>query len=135
IELLEGRLSEPVMRVVTHRAEGLFPKPAEIRMDCSCPDWATMCKHVAAVMYGVGARLDQHPELLFTLRNVDHADLISQAIDLAARRRTSSRKVLADDALGDVFGSEIGNALPKTPSLPAKVRGRAATKPVVKRKR
>ena len=59
--------------MVTHRGEGLFPKPAEIQMDCSCPDWATMCKHVAAVMYGVGARLDQQPELLFTLGNVDHA--------------------------------------------------------------
>lgn len=112
IELLEGRLSERVMQVVTHRGDGLFPKPAEIQMDCSCPDWATMCKHVAAVMYGVGARLDQHPELLFTLRNVDHADLISQAIDLAASRKTSSRKVLADEALGDVFGIEIGSALP-----------------------
>src|SRR4051812_32850032 len=52
IELLEGRLSERVMQVITHRGEGLFPKPAEIRMECSCPDWATMCKHVAAVMYG-----------------------------------------------------------------------------------
>jgi len=134
IELLEGRLSERVMQVVTHRGEGLFPKPAEIQMDCSCPDWATMCKHVAAVMYGVGARLDQQPELLFTLRNVDHADLISQAVDLAASRKTSSRKVLADEALGDVFGIEIGSASPKTPSLPAKARARIA-KPAVKQKR
>jgi uncharacterized Zn finger protein len=108
IELLEGRLSEHVMQVVTHRGEGLFPKPAEIQMKCSCPDWATMCKHVAAVMYGVGARLDQHPELLFTLRNVDHAELIARAVDLASTRKASSRKVLADDALGDVFGIEIG---------------------------
>ena len=107
IELLEGKLSERVMQVITHRDDGLFPKPAEIQMECSCPDWATMCKHVAAVMYGVGARLDQQPELLFTLRNVDHAELIAAAPDLAATRRGASRKVIANEALGDVFGIEL----------------------------
>jgi hypothetical protein len=124
IELLEGRLSERVMQVVTHRGEGLFPKPAEIRMECSCPDWATMCKHVAAVMYGVGARLDQQPELLFTLRNVDHAELIARAVDLAAGRHTSGRKILADDVLGDVFGIELAPLSPKEVS-PRPVRARA----------
>ena len=54
VELLQGRLSKSVMDVVTQRERGLFPKPAEIKMKCSCPDWAGMCKHVAAVMYGVG---------------------------------------------------------------------------------
>lgn len=107
IELLEGRLSERVMQVITHRDDGLFPEPAEIQMECSCPDWATMCKHVAAVMYGVGARLDQQPELLFTLRNVDHAELIAAAPDLAVTRRGAGRKVLADEALADVFGIEL----------------------------
>ena len=68
VELLQGRLSTSVMEVVTQRGEGLFPKPAEIKMKCSCPDWAGMCKHVAAVMYGIGARLDNQPELLFLLR-------------------------------------------------------------------
>lgn len=134
IELLEGRLSQSVMQVVTHRDEGLFPKPAQIQMDCSCPDWATMCKHVAAVMYGVGARLDQQPELLFTLRNVDHTDLITHALDFAANRKTSRRKVLADEALGDVFGIEIASALPNKPSVPAKVRARIS-KLDVKQKR
>ncbi|MGH8318469.1 MAG: SWIM zinc finger family protein [Steroidobacteraceae bacterium] len=59
IDLLEGRLSDQVMQVITHREQGLFPKPAEIEMSCSCPDWATMCKHVAAVLYGVGSRFDR----------------------------------------------------------------------------
>ena len=95
------------MQVITHRGEGLFPKPAEIQMKCSCPDWATMCKHVAAVMYGVGARLDQQPELLFALRDVDHAELIAQAADRAVKRGGASRKTLADDVLGDVFGIEL----------------------------
>ncbi|HEX2493442.1 MAG TPA: hypothetical protein VHK24_06665 [Steroidobacter sp.] len=134
IELLEGRLSERVMQVVTHRGEGLFPKPAEIQMECSCPDWATMCKHVAAVMYGVGARLDQQPELLFGLRNVDHAELIVKAVDLASNRKASSRKVLAEDVLGDVFGIEIGSASPKKPPVPAKTRVRKP-EPTAARKR
>jgi uncharacterized Zn finger protein len=78
IELLQGRLSTGVMKIITDRENGLFPRPAEIEMDCSCPDWATMCKHVAATLYGVGARLDDRPELLFVLRGVDHEDLLSE---------------------------------------------------------
>jgi uncharacterized Zn finger protein len=77
VELLRGKLSDGVMRVVTDRDKGLFPAPSQIRMECSCPDWATMCKHVAAVLYGIGARLDERPELLFTLRKVDHLELLS----------------------------------------------------------
>src|SRR5439155_19836511 len=72
VELLQGRMSKAVMDVVTRRDSGLFPKPSEIRMTCSCPDWAGMCKHIAATLYGVGARLDRQPELLFKLRRVDH---------------------------------------------------------------
>jgi len=107
IELLEGRLSEAVMRIITHRDSGLFPKPSEIRMACSCPDSARMCKHVAAVMYGVGARLDHQPELLFALRNADHMDLIAQAGDFEVSRKGSGRKTIADDVLGSVFGIEL----------------------------
>src|SRR3979411_1468856 len=95
------------MRIITHRDNGFFPKPAEIRMECSCPDSAAMCKHVAAVMYGFGARLDHQPELLFVLRNTDHADLIAQAPDFAVTRKGSGRKTIADDALGSVFGIEL----------------------------
>ena len=76
-------------------------------MACSCPDSATMCKHVAAVMYGIGARLDHQPELLFALRNTDHADLIAQAADFEVSRKGSGRKTIADDALGSVFGIEL----------------------------
>lgn len=134
IELLQGQLSERVMQVITHREDGLFPKPREIQMECSCPDWATMCKHVAAVMYGVGARLDQQPELLFKLRDVDHTELIAQAAELAVNRKASGRKTLADDVLGDVFGIELKESRAPTPAEPAKPRGRkvgpsAARKP------
>jgi uncharacterized Zn finger protein len=86
VELLRGKLSNAVMAAVTDRAEGLFPKPKEIKMRCSCPDYAGMCKHLAAVMYGIGNRLDSSPELLFELRGVDHQELIEQAIPAAPTR-------------------------------------------------
>ncbi|MFM0150661.1 SWIM zinc finger family protein, partial [Paraburkholderia sp. RL18-085-BIA-A] len=70
VELLQGKLSTAVMERICKPGTGLFPVPKEIRFSCSCPDWASMCKHIAAVLYGVGARLDQQPELLFALRRV-----------------------------------------------------------------
>jgi len=79
VELLQGRLSKGVMEVLCRKRTGLFPAPQEISITCSCPDWATMCKHVAATLYGIGARLDQQPELLFVLRQVDEAELIRAA--------------------------------------------------------
>ena len=89
IELLQGKLSSSVMQIVTRPERGLFPTPKEIELDCSCPDWADLCKHVAASLYGVGARLDQSPELLFLLRGVDPADLISKASAAEAVRQTA----------------------------------------------
>lgn len=110
VELLQGKLSNGVMEIITSRDDGMFPAPKEISMECSCPDWAGMCKHIAAVMYGVGARLDHSPELLFALRKVDHLELIERAGDAGAiaGAKGSGRKTLAADALGDVFGIELG---------------------------
>lgn len=107
IELLQGRLSSAVMTIITHRTNGLFPRPAEIEMSCSCPDWATMCKHVAATLYGVGARLDDRPELLFVLRGVDHMELIGEAIHASALAKTAERPGLEESDLSEVFGVEI----------------------------
>ena len=107
LELLSGRLSKNVMTVVTHRDNGLFPLPGEISLECSCPDWAVMCKHVAATLYGVGARLDESPELLFLLRGVDHEELITADLDMAVSAPTSGRKRIAEDALADVFGIDM----------------------------
>ena len=90
IELLQGSLSDEVMQIVTHREQGLFPLPGEISLSCSCPDSAGMCKHLAAVMYGVGARLDNKPELLFKLRGVDHEELISADAYMAVSAATAS---------------------------------------------
>jgi uncharacterized Zn finger protein len=121
IELLQGRISREIMAVVTDRETGLFPSPDEIHLGCDCPDWADLCKHLAAVLYGVGARLDTAPELLFTLRGVDHAELIQS--DMAALSGTgerSSRQTLPPSALSEVFGIEIDDEdLPADPSAPA----------------
>jgi uncharacterized Zn finger protein len=109
VELLQGKLSKAVMEIVTQRDGGLFPKPAEIEIDCSCPDWAGLCKHAAAVLYGVGARLDNEPELLFKLRKVDHLDLITEAGSAQSFVKTAAKgkKVLAESELSDVFGIEL----------------------------
>jgi uncharacterized Zn finger protein len=117
VELLQGKLSKSVMEVVTQHGGGLFPKPAEIEMKCSCPDWAGMCKHVAAVMYGIGARLDQKPELLFLLRKVDHLELIEGAVDagpVSEAGKPKGKKTIAAGELADVFGIEM--AEPETPA-------------------
>lgn len=106
IELLQGRLSEQVMSIVSDRDNGLFPKPGELKLWCSCPDWAVMCKHVAAVLYGVGSRLDTRPELLFVLRGVDAEELVSTEIALPAASGAEA-DALADDALGDIFGIDL----------------------------
>jgi uncharacterized Zn finger protein len=134
IELLEGRLSERVMRQVTDRTQGLFPKPGEIQMSCSCPDWATMCKHVAAVLYGVGARLDAEPQLLFTLRKLDHGELIAAAVDVEGARGKTQRKTIAEGDLAGVFGIELADAPrpARTSRSVAAVKSPAKRRPAVK---
>jgi uncharacterized Zn finger protein len=110
IDLLRGRFEQAVMQRLTERETGLFPQPSEIKMKCSCPDWAYMCKHVAAVLYGIGARLDSDPELLFTLRDVDHLELIGQAVAEENLNRTltaGSSAGLGDADLGEMFGIDI----------------------------
>ena len=141
LELLQGKLSREVMSVVTDRERGLFPRPGEIRFDCTCPDWASMCKHVASVLYGVGSRLDDRPESLFLLRGVDTAELIATEMTLPGDAGTDD--VLADDALAGIFGIDLdiggdtdtgaGDAPPPTPKTPARrrkqTRRRAAPAP------
>jgi uncharacterized Zn finger protein len=137
VELLAGRLSKNVIGIVTAHDGGLFPKPGEIEMECSCPDWAGMCKHVAAVLYGVGARLDQQPDLLFRLRKVDHLELIEEAVSGAARQTATRKKTLSDADVAGVFGIEIAESVAAdgvraaTKKTPKSRRGKAAeSKPV-----
>jgi len=130
VELLQGKLSKSVMDVVTRHNDGLFPKPAEIAMECSCPDWAGMCKHVAAVMYGVGARLDESPDLLFLLRKVDHLELIADAVDAApatGKGKPHGKKTIAAGDLADVFGIELTE--PETPVAASAAPAKSPKKP------
>jgi uncharacterized Zn finger protein len=107
VDLLEGRLSKAVMALVSDPTEGLFPLSKHISLECNCPDWATMCKHVAAVLYGIGARLDHEPELLFTLRGVDPSELIEDALEGTLKPSNTSRPTLDLSELADVFGDSI----------------------------
>jgi uncharacterized Zn finger protein len=109
VELLQGRFSKGVMERICRQGEGLFPSPKEIAFDCSCPDWASMCKHVAATLYGVGARLDTKPELLFLLRQVNERDLIATAGKALphATKVPAAEKVLDNARLGEIFGIEM----------------------------
>lgn len=121
VELLQGKISGAVMEVVTRRSSGLFPAPKQISFRCSCPDGAVMCKHVAAALYGVGARLDSQPELLFRLRNVDPTQLIRQAGKLpTAAPVHGTNPGLAGADLSALFGIDLGDAPvappPKTPA-------------------
>lgn len=108
VELLQGKFAKHVMERVCRETDGLFPAPKEIKMSCSCPDWAGMCKHVAATLYGVGARLDHDPDVLFTLRGVDRGDLVSSAGDLSIfDAGVNSERVLVEDDMAALFGLEF----------------------------
>ena len=123
IELLQGRFSKGVMERVCQRKTGLFPSPHEIEFSCSCPDWADMCKHVAAVLYGIGARLDQKPGLLFLLHQVDEKELIAGAgkgLPLS-KGAPATKKVVAGEDLAALFGLDMAPATAAKPKL-AKAR-------------
>lgn len=113
VELLQGRFSKGVMERMCEPAKGLFPSPKEIEFSCSCPDSASMCKHIAAVLYGVGARLDTQPELLFRLRKVDHQELITHAgkDGSLSQKNPREEKVIATDDLSELFGLDLGTTV------------------------
>ncbi len=111
-ELLEGRFPKALDEMFTAKGKGLFPTPEEIRFGCSCPDYATMCKHVAAALYGVGTRLDENPALFFVLRNVNVDELISKAIvqkseTLLSKSGRKSGRVIEGNNLSAMFGIEM----------------------------
>ena len=134
VELLQGKLSKDVMAIVTEHKSGLFPAPHEIEMSCSCPDWAGMCKHLAATLYGVGNRLDSQPELLFTLRGVDQMELIAQAGRPIITPAPSKRKSIAAADLADVFGIEFDESLvPERAETPAKSVHKGARIPAARK--
>jgi len=109
MDLLQGKLSAQVMEIITRRETGLFPRPTEIGLNCSCPDWAGMCKHVAATLYGVGTRLDESPELLFVLRAADHLELVTEATESVTTGASTfpNGSATLGENLEEVFGIEI----------------------------
>ena len=126
VELLQGKLSKHVLGIVTDKKEGLFPSPKEIKLNCSCPDWATMCKHVAATLYGVGVLLDKNPELFFKLRGVDHLELINSSVSIATGKADS--ETLDEGSLEDIFGVELTNSLEQKPKQKKAVVKKASKK-------
>ncbi|GAB4166696.1 MAG: hypothetical protein Fur0032_04260 [Terrimicrobiaceae bacterium] len=118
IELLQGKISDQIMSVVTDPSNGLFPQPGEIHFHCSCPDWAGLCKHSAAVLYGVGAKLDQRPDLLFTLRGVDHGELLTVVDPGVVLGKGGGRKRIADSAIINVFGVDFDSSVKDEPPTP-----------------
>jgi uncharacterized Zn finger protein len=140
IELLQGKLSSKVMEIVADQERGLFPKKREISFDCSCPDSAGMCKHIAAVLYGIGNRLDHSPELLFQLRGVDPSELLPTELPLSTAQKAS----FGDADLGELFGIDIEMEKPKVSKVepikpepaPAKPKiVKATTKPALRTKK
>jgi uncharacterized Zn finger protein len=113
VELLQGRFSKGVMERVCRQKTGLFPSPSEIQLSCSCPDWADMCKHVAAVLYGTGARLDQQPDLIFRLHNVDEKELIAGTGTALpqAKKAPAASKILGSEDLSTLFDLDIDQGI------------------------
>ncbi|MBV9201637.1 MAG: hypothetical protein JOY83_18300, partial [Alphaproteobacteria bacterium] len=121
VELLQGRFSKGVMERLCRQDTGLFPRPSEIRFACSCADYASMCKHIAAVLYGVGARLDESPELLFRLRAVDETELLSDlgsALPDTRTKRDTAQTLVGDD-LAALFGLDMEESEASAPSRSA----------------
>jgi len=142
-ELLAGKFPKGLGEIFTTQGKGLFPSPKEIDFGCSCPDWASMCKHVAATLYGIGARLDQDPELFFKLRQVKMKDLVTGAVEgktreLLQKARKKTARVIDDSDLSDVFGIDMESpAVPgtkgkkterKVPGLKERPKGTKALK-------
>jgi uncharacterized Zn finger protein len=130
VELLQGRLAKGVMDRVCREGDGLFPSPKEIDLSCSCPDWADMCKHVAAALYGVGARLDEKPQLLFVLRGVDESELLAgagQDVSLT-KSAPAAAQVLDESDVAALFGLEMAETVSSKTSIASEPRQAKQTK-------
>ncbi|MCR5813095.1 MAG: helix-turn-helix domain-containing protein [Desulfovibrio sp.] len=126
MELLQGKFSKEIMKIVCDKEHGIFPAPNEIKFKCSCPDWASMCKHVAAVLYGIGRRLDTQPDLLFTLRGVDPSELLAQ--NLESVTESSRDDALAVENVGELFGIDFVEEANLPDLSPKSTKGKARGK-------
>jgi len=108
-ELASGKFPMELMELFTDRGDGLFPSPREIKFGCSCPDWASMCKHVAAVLYGIGARFDEDPTLFFLLRDIEFTDLLKKSVEekmnsMLKNAGKATARTLVDVDVFELFG-------------------------------
>ena len=135
VDLLSGRLADDVMRRLARPGDGMFPGPREVKLACSCPDGARLCKHLAAVLYAIGNRLDTRPELLFLLRDVDQTELVAAATKESVSRavRGDAAHALADGDLAGIFGIEIAGGEPP-PAARAAARAKKPAQPKAKAK-
>ncbi len=149
VDLLGGQLSDELMKIVTDGKTGLFPEPDHLEMDCSCPDGAVLCKHLAAALYGIGVRLDSDPKLLFALRGLDPEELVTKAVKAKVVGAVSGKgkkageaagRVIEADAFGDVFGIDVETEVGTETSVKPRVKksatvGKRAKKPAAVKKR
>jgi uncharacterized Zn finger protein len=134
IDLMRGKLSPEVIRRLTDPKAGMFPKSGELKLSCSCPDGAYLCKHLAAVLYGIGHRLDHSPELLFVLRGVNQSDLVALSIDNARLGESiglDQASTIADADLSEMFGIDLAGTT--TTAKPTRQIRRMATGKAVKK--
>ena len=125
LALLRGQLADSVIQEITNSKTGLFPTPSDIELNCSCPDWANMCKHVAATLYGVGVRLDTAPELFFKLRCLDHEELLESATaESLDEGLPEGDDVIAESDLSVLFGIEFSEIPAEAPPQARKVRAK-----------
>ena len=133
-ELLEGKFPKALSNIFMEQGTGLFPSPKDIEFSCSCPDWAYMCKHVAATLYGIGARLDEDPGLFFKLRKARMKDLVTGAVEdktrkLLEKAKKKTKRVIAESDMADVFGIDM-----EEPVVPIKKSAKVTKKSMKKKK-
>jgi len=136
-ELLEGKFPKSLGEILFAKDQGLFPSPKAIEFSCSCPDWAYMCKHVAATLYGIGARLDEDPLLFFKLRKANVNDLISESVedkarDLLQKAGRKSSRVIEETDLTKIFDIEMEDYSETGPVRPSRRREEPVRKKAAK---
>ncbi len=88
-QLLAGEMPQEIDAVFAAAGSSLFPSTeGELETECSCPDWANPCKHVAATHYILAEQLDEDPFLLFRLRGRTQEQVMAA---LRARRSDTPR--------------------------------------------
>jgi len=93
-KLLAGEMPQQIEDVFQAAGTHLFPATGnDLITECSCPDWANPCKHVAAVYYLLGERFDDDPFLLFLLRGRSR-----EAIAAALRARRAGEAAAEETA-------------------------------------